>query len=158
MLREEIGANAALTPHNAMTANSSLHPRFAWILCYNETGSVQEVCRKFGISRKTFYKWLKRYRNSNGDGASLTDQSRRPHHSPRGTPAAHIEILQWAKAQTGFGQRRLRQYLQEHFNITISERTIWKILKRTNGASHDESASLEAGNNGKANTIEEATI
>lgn len=109
---------------------SSLHPRLAWMICYDETGSAQEVCRRFGISRKTFYKWLKRYRQSGSDARSLVDQSRRPHHFPSATPESSVQLLKRLKDQTGYGQRRLRAILQEKHNITISERTIWKILKR----------------------------
>jgi transposase len=110
--------------------NSSLHPRLAWMMCYQETGSAQEVCRRFGISRKTFYKWLKRFREANGNSTSLGDRSRRPHHFPRATPQKEVELLKQAKAQTGFGQRRLRVYMAQKYNINLSERTIWKILKR----------------------------
>jgi transposase len=109
---------------------SSLHPRLAWMICYDETGSAQEVCRRFGISRKTFYKWLKRYRQSSSDTKSLVDQSRRPHHFPSATPESSVQLLKRLKDQTGYGQRRLKAILQEKHNITISERTIWKILKR----------------------------
>jgi transposase len=49
---------------------------------------------------------------------------------PRATPRENIELLKEAKEQTGFGQRRLRAYLEKKYNITLSERTIWKILKR----------------------------
>jgi len=109
---------------------SSLHPRLAWMICYAETGSAQEVCKRFGISRKTFYKWLKRYRHSAGDTKSLVDQSRRPHNFPSATPESSVQLLKRLKEQTGFGQRRLKAILQEKHNITISERTIWKILKK----------------------------
>ena len=38
--------------------------------------SVSELCRRYGVSRKTGYKWAARYRR---DGAAgLTDRSRRP--------------------------------------------------------------------------------
>jgi transposase len=114
--------------------NGSLHPRLAWILCYEETRSVREVCRRFGISRKTFYKWLKRYKHSSGDTASLSDQSRRPHRFPRATPESSVLLLKRLKEQTGFGQRRLKVYLQANYNISLSERTIWKILKRIDDA------------------------
>jgi transposase len=125
-----------------------LHPRLAWMMCYRETGNVQEVCRKFGISRKTFYKWLKRYNTSKCDSTSLTDRSRRPHRFPRATPESSIKILREAKEQTGFGQRRLRVFLEQKYNISLSERTIWKILKRIEkegapqpqGSNHAEAA------------------
>jgi transposase-like protein len=45
-----------------------------------EQSSLAELCRKFGISRKTGYKWVERFMS----GCELDDRSRRPHHSPRG--------------------------------------------------------------------------
>ncbi len=110
----------------------SLHPRLAWMMCYNETHSVQAVCKKFNISRKTFYKWLKRYQESHGDSTALADRSRRPHHFPRATSEESVALLKQIKEETGFGQRRLRAYLEKKHNIVLSERTIWKILKREN--------------------------
>jgi len=102
----------------------------AWILYYQEKKNVRLVCQKFGISRKTFYKWLKRYNKSNGDPASLRDNSRKPHHFPRATPKEVVRLIAEAKKETGFGQRRLKQYLAEKHNISVSEHTIWKLLKR----------------------------
>jgi transposase len=110
-----------------------LHPRLAWMLCYEETGSVQEVADRFNISRKTFYKWYKRYKNSGGSPDSLTDRSRKPHHSPRATSADNVQLLKMVKEETGFGQRRLRTYLEQKYQVRISERTIWKILKQQDG-------------------------
>ena len=123
---------------------SSLHPRLAWMICYDETGSAQEVCKRFGISRKTFYKWLKRYRQSGSDTKSLVDQSRRPHHFPSATPESSVQLLKRLKEQTGFGQRRLKAILQEKHNIKISERTIWKILKRLEDAEEASSGVMGA--------------
>src|SRR4051794_23333744 len=40
--------------------------------------TVAELSRRFGISRKTGYKWIGRYMA----GTELTDRSRRPHRSP----------------------------------------------------------------------------
>ena len=107
-----------------------VHPRMAWILYYQEKKNVRLVCQKFGISRKTFYKWLKRYNKSGGDAASLRDNSRKPHRFPRATPKEVVQMIVEAKNETGFGQRRLKQYLAEKNNISVSEHTIWKLLKR----------------------------
>jgi transposase len=126
---EQSGATSGLTPGES-SLGGSLHPRLAWMMCYRETRNVQAVCRKFGISRKTFYKWLKRYQSENGDSKALTDRSRRPHHFPRATPEESIRILKEAREETGYGQRRLRAYLEKRYQIRLSERTIWKILKR----------------------------
>jgi transposase-like protein len=53
------------------------------------TGNVARTCRHYGISRKTFYKWLHRYQAENVTG--LRDRPFGPHHSPRAT---HSEIVQ----------------------------------------------------------------
>ncbi len=126
--------------------SKSLHPRLAWILYYNETHNAPEVCSRFGISRKTFYKWLKRYKNSGGDAGSLADQSRRPHRFPRATPESSVLLLKQLRDQTGFGQRRLRAYLLVKHNISLSERTIWKILKRLDEAERSGIRASQPGN------------
>jgi putative transposase len=41
--------------------------------------SVTELCQRYGISRKTGYKWIDRFMA----GCELVDRSSRPHHSPR---------------------------------------------------------------------------
>ena len=127
----ELSEPSVTSPEESVQQGSeSLHPRLAWIMCYQETKSAQTVANKFHISRKTFYKWLKRYQESNGDSTSLTDRSRRPHTFPRQTPESSVQLLKQVRQETGFGQRRLRAYLEKKYNILLSERTIWKILKQ----------------------------
>lgn len=46
--------------------------------------SMTELCRRFGISRKTGYKWLGRYRE--GGLEALEDRSRAPKTIPHQTP------------------------------------------------------------------------
>ena len=104
--------------------------RMAWIRHYRHSGNVREVCERFKISKKTFYKWLKRFKESGEDFGSLADRSRRPHRFPNSTPEAVVTLLRQARTETGYGQRRLKTYMAQTHNITISERTIWKILKR----------------------------
>lgn len=42
--------------------------------------NMSQLCRRFGISRHTGYKWLRRYRDEGREG--LEERSRRPDHSP----------------------------------------------------------------------------
>ena len=48
------------------------------------TRQVAQTCRHFGLSRKTFYKWKKRYET--GGAAAVCDRPSTPHRSPRATP------------------------------------------------------------------------
>ena len=49
---------------------------------------VADLARRFGVSRKTAYKWIDRYEAAGPAG--LVDRSRRPTHSPNETPAAIV--------------------------------------------------------------------
>ena len=48
--------------------------------------SFSELCQRYGISRKTGYKWVERYKLCGIEG--LNDQSRRPHSHPDAIPYA----------------------------------------------------------------------
>jgi transposase InsO family protein len=67
---------------------------------------VSWLCEAHGISRKTGYKWLERYRQ---DGlAGLADRSRAPHRAGRATPAILAEkIVELRRARPSWGPRKL---------------------------------------------------
>jgi transposase len=52
---------------------------------------VADLARRYGISRKTAYKWIERY--AAGGPAGLVDRSRRPGHSPQATPERVVAAL-----------------------------------------------------------------
>jgi len=62
-------------PIIGLTAKGKL--RLKWMDHYHKVKDASFTCRHFGISRKTFYKWLKRYRPTNP--LTLNDQSKKPH-------------------------------------------------------------------------------
>ena len=73
-----------------------------------------ELCREFGISRKTGYKWKQRFCEKGLDG--LTNQSRKPQSSPRELDEATIcEIIKLKMAHRTWGPTKIhavyaRQY------------------------------------------------
>jgi putative transposase len=105
--------------------------RLLWVHEYESCLNINIVCKKYGISRKTLYKWLKRYRRSGQDPESLVDQPRTPHRSPMQTSGEISVLVQQLRNETGFGPRKIRDILLEKHNISLSERTIWKIFQRT---------------------------
>lgn len=75
--------------------------------------TVVEACQRRGISRKTGYKYLKRYEQEGASG--LSDRSRRPHHSPAATSAQLRELLIAAKkAHPHWGPKKLVLRLSRH--------------------------------------------
>jgi transposase len=117
--------------HKKKEALPSAEERMQWFEEYKKVGKVPVVCAKYGISRKTFYKWWKVYRKSNGSIENLKNRSRRPHSNPRSTPDHIVQRLKMLREQTGFGQKRLQLYLSIWYGINIAENTIWKILRRS---------------------------
>jgi transposase InsO family protein len=74
---------------------------------------MSDLCREYGISRKTGYKLKERYERLGGAG--LFDVSRRPHREPRRTPDAIRELLiQTRRTRPTWGPRKLLAWLGQH--------------------------------------------
>ena len=72
--------------------------------------SLTELCSRFGISRKTAYKWIERYESDGPVG--LKDRSRRPHVCPHQTPAAVVEaLLECRRRHPTWGAKKLLHIL-----------------------------------------------
>jgi len=99
-------------------------------LCSVEGANISELCRRFGVSRKTGYKWLSRFRESGVCG--LEDQSRRPIHSPSQTSSiVESEVLKLRESHPAWGGRKLRRRLQDQGITEVpSASTITEILRR----------------------------
>lgn len=73
--------------------------------------NMRTLCQRFGISRQTGYKWVRRYRQEGLAG--LTERSRRPRTSP-GQTSRDLEdaVLALRAAHPTWGGRKLRARLQ----------------------------------------------
>lgn len=95
-----------------------------------EGAQMSELCRRFGVSRKTGYKWLNRFQSEGRVG--LADRSRRPAESP-GRTSAEMEarIIALRQQHPAWGGRKLRRRLLEMGVSSLpSASTITEILKR----------------------------
>jgi putative transposase len=94
-------------------------------------GSFAELCRSFGISRKTGYKWLQRYESDGPLG--LSDKSRRPIFMPNQLPDEVVSLLVSArKEHPTWGPKKLRALLDnENLQLPLpAPSTISGWLKR----------------------------
>jgi hypothetical protein len=74
---------------------------------------MSALCREFGISRKTGYKWAGRYFELGAAG--LADLSRRPHSSPTAIDPNLADARVGARKRYPFwGPRKLRAFLVKH--------------------------------------------
>jgi transposase InsO family protein len=91
---------------------------------------IAPLCREYGISRETGYKWLRRFRERGFDG--LEEESRRPSESPQAL-AEHrvVAVLEAREAHPQWGAKKLHQLLWRRFgDDTPSRVSIERILAR----------------------------
>src|SRR4029079_10992683 len=93
-----------------------------------DDGNVARVCRRFGISRKSFYKW-KRRRAEYGD-IGLCDRARTPVCSPRARAREVVSKILYLRQHYHFGAGRIAAYLSRFHQITIAVSSVHRILTR----------------------------
>jgi transposase InsO family protein len=115
-----------------------MEQREAFVL---EVMAVQEtmsaLCRKYGISRKTGYKWLRKAEQ----GLPLCDASRAPHRKPSKTPEAIEQAIVAARnANPAWGGKKIRAMLENSgYEGLPSVKTCGNILKRNGCIDAEES-------------------
>jgi transposase InsO family protein len=93
--------------------------------------SVAQLCGDFGVSRKTGFKWLNRFRMLGGPG--LRDRSRRPKRSPTRTPSRWLTALgRVRRKHPHWGAKKIYAHLrQQHPRARLPKvRTITDWLSR----------------------------
>ena len=106
--------------------------------------NIRHLCRCFGISSGTAYKWLHRFKAAGADG--LTDRSRRPHHSPSQTTAKmEALVTKLRRKHPAWGGRKLAARLHELGETGVPRpSTITAILQRHQLLDPQESAKHQA--------------
>jgi transposase InsO family protein len=91
---------------------------------------VSTLCREYGISRETGYKWLKRFKRDGAEG--LEERSRRPQASPLATAEEVVAaILELRERYPRRGPKKLVVFLRAKLGeSTPSVATIARVLKR----------------------------
>lgn len=117
------------------TAVSVMCLRQEFVTLAQTTRNFADLCRRYGISRKTGYKWCTRFK-AHGT-AGLVDASRRPHTSPGRTSASVEEqVLAVRHAHPAWGGRKIAAYLDQQQTVRSegeplpAPSTITSILRR----------------------------
>jgi transposase InsO family protein len=88
------------------------------------------ACGRFGISRKTGYKW--RDRAASEQPQPLLDRSRRPLHSPGRTPLDQEQKIIEVRDEFLWGAKKIHAHLHRQEQDTPSARTVHNVLRRHN--------------------------
>ena len=111
--------------------------REAFVLEAQECTNFSSLCREFQITRRTGYKWLKRYE----DRLGLKDQSKVPNTIANKTPLeTEIKILELRKDNPGWGAKTIKTVLENQGHTDIPcVKTVNNILNRYCCISTEES-------------------
>ena len=93
--------------------------------------SMSQLCRRFGMSRKSGYKWIRRFEREGPRG--LRNRTCQPHHSPRRISSVWLKRIRGLRRQRrSWGSRKLAAWLGKEYpgQAVPSARTIGKWLRR----------------------------
>ena len=110
--------------------------RKEFVLAAEENINFSALCREFGITRKTGYKWVERY----SDGLSLSDKSRKPFKVANRTPEdIEMIIISLRLENPGWGAKKLKEVLERQGYEIPCTKTVNNILNRYGCISAEES-------------------
>ena len=108
--------------------------RVEWIVFYYTAAKENAAltARHFSISRKTFYKWLKRFKNSNHDVHSLADQSKAPCHKRNWEVSLVQEgrVRRLRERYPYYGKKKLKVLYKREYSEEISTWKIERVIRR----------------------------
>jgi len=108
--------------------------RVEWMVFYHTTAQENATltARYFGISRKTFHKWLRRFKDSKYDVRSLVDQPRVPQHRRKWevTLIQEDRIRQLRKKHPYYGKKKLKVLYQKEYSEEISTWKVERVIRK----------------------------
>lgn len=113
-------------------------------LARHPDANASGLAQRYGVSRKTLYKWIKRHRDLGEAG--LYDRSRRPHCSPNRTADdLQARILQVRDAHPAWGGRKIHAYFSNKGHSRLpAPSTITAILHRHQRISPEASRAAQS--------------
>ena len=105
--------------------------------------NFSSLCREFGITRATGYKWVQRYEKDE----TLSDRSRRPNITTNKTSEAiEIQIIEARTTHPGWGAKKIKVSLENKGVEMPCVKTVNNILNRYGCISKEESLKHKAFN------------
>src|SRR5688572_11392445 len=91
--------------------------------------NFRELCREFGISTKTGYKWKERFMQRGLEG--MKEESRRPKHSPEALEEGQVcAILRLKLRHPHWGPKKIQHLYRREYGQAPSESSFKRVLER----------------------------
>lgn len=117
-------------PRPAPVLSREARNRLAWMDYYHQTKNVSLTCRHFGISRKTFHSWKKRYDPRRLE--TLEERSRRPIRTRHWEVSRMQEfrILALRRRYIRYGKEKLAVLYREAHGEQISSWKVQRVIEK----------------------------
>jgi len=104
--------------------------RLKWFDYFKECGNAAKTCRHFGIPRKSFYKWQRRYDPNNL--FSLEDRSKAPidPRKPEITPLQEERVIKLRKKYLCYSKIKLAKIYETLYNEKISSWKVQRVIQK----------------------------
>ncbi|MCM8811165.1 MAG: helix-turn-helix domain-containing protein, partial [Candidatus Omnitrophica bacterium] len=104
--------------------------RLEWIKKAKEWRNVRKVCRYYGISPATFYKWKKRYEIFGLVGLEDRDKTPKNKRQPEITREQEIRIIKLRKQYIRYGKEKLAVLYERIYGEKISSWKIYRVIRK----------------------------
>ena len=108
--------------------------RIEWMIFYYTVAgeNVTLAAQHFGISRKTFHKWFRRFKDSKYEVHSLADRSRAPHRKRHWevTLIQEERIRRLRRRYPHYGKKKLKVIYEKEYSEGISTWKIERVIRR----------------------------
>ena len=104
--------------------------RLAWFRKAEELGSVSAACKYYGIPRRTYYYWYKRYVDSHKLLTSLYDLPRIPKSHKQDLSEELVSLIVQLRLGLGYGENALTHVLGRDYGVRLSHHAVGNVLRR----------------------------
>lgn len=120
----------AISAASVPSLSAKAKQRLKWMDYHRRGRNVAQTCRYFGIARKTFYAWQKRYDPYRLE--SLEECSRRPHHTRQWEVRRleELRIIVLRKKYIRYGKEKLAILYRQVHGESISSWKIQRVIEK----------------------------
>ncbi|WP_437616675.1 helix-turn-helix domain-containing protein, partial [Erwinia sp. V71] len=111
-------------------ARDTMSLRHEFVLLASQDGAnIRYLCRRYGISPATGYKWLRRWAEEGASG--LHDRPHVPYHSPNRSSDHIADLLRMAHARhERWGARKIKRWLEDQGHRMPAFSTVHNLMAR----------------------------
>lgn len=104
--------------------------RLGWFRKAEELANVSAACQFYGLPRRTYYYWYKRWLASGKQLTSLYDLPRTPKSHPDDADQETVSLVIQLRLGLGYGEDALSHVMGRDYSVKISGHGVGNVLKR----------------------------